>query len=182
MWSFRCRTSSTGKHRGTLLDEMRHPFLEIFRAKRCEHLLVGDRPGFRERLEIRLENLPFDDADRAGRLRRDQFARDRLYIGAEVVCRQSAHQAKPLGFGRVDHARRVEQIERVHRPNQPRQHPCGLEDLGSQELKGITGMVRAWRIASAAVAKRRLLVAGRRPIPLRFCINNSAGALKSNSI
>ena len=61
------RGLAAGECRRALLDEMRHPFLEIFRAKRCDHLLVGDRPGFRERLEIRLENLPFDDADRARR-------------------------------------------------------------------------------------------------------------------
>ena len=41
----------------------------------------------------------------------------------------------PLGFGRVDHARRAEQIERVHRPDQPRQHPGGAV-LGNKPALG----------------------------------------------
>ena len=57
---------SSRRRRPRAFDEMRHPFLEIFRAERCQHFFVRHRPGFGERLEIGLEDLPFDHADERG--------------------------------------------------------------------------------------------------------------------
>src|SRR5450759_2091010 len=85
------RASTAGEGGGALLDEMGHPLLEIFRTKRGEHFRVGHRPGFGKRLEIGLEDLPFDHADRARRRRGDQLACDRLDVGKKIVGRQFAN-------------------------------------------------------------------------------------------
>src|SRR5580704_4061785 len=101
------RASAAGEGGGALLDEMRHAFLEIFGAERCQHLLVGLRPGFGERLEIRLEDLPLDDADRTRRRRGDKFARDRLHASDKILSRQFANEAKAFRLGGLHHPRRI---------------------------------------------------------------------------
>jgi hypothetical protein len=88
-----------------LLDEMRHPFLEVLGAERPRHFDVGRFPRLGERLEIGFEHLALDDADRTRRRRRDQIVGDALHARQEIVHRQSTHQAESLGFGGLDHAR-----------------------------------------------------------------------------
>src|ERR1051326_6079594 len=100
-----------------LLDETRDALAEILGAAAGRKLTVGDRGRLGERLEHRLVDLPFDDADRARRTEIGDLAGARLHGGEEAVGRQHAYQAHGLGLLRLDHARGEQEVERVHGPD-----------------------------------------------------------------
>src|SRR5450759_2523175 len=114
---------------------MRHAFLEVFRTERFDHFRIGYGPCFRQRLEKGLEDLTLDDADRARGRGRDHVAGDRLHVVQKILSLQAANEPQPLRLGGIDHARRIKQIERIHRTNEPRQHP-GAAMLGDQPALG----------------------------------------------